>query len=125
MPRKNACFISFRHGDQELTRAFVEQLYRGLSNELEAQLGRDAGAFLDEKRLAGGYLFNETLARELCASSCLVMVYTPSYFDEKHPYCAREYGAMVRLEERRFQHLEPAARQHGLIIPVVFRGLQH
>src|ERR1700690_1209743 len=125
MARKNAGFISFRHGDYELTRAFVEQLYRGLCSEVEAQLGRGVDVFLDTKRLTGGYLFDEALAQELCMSSSMVMVYTPSYFDEAHTYCAREYSAMLQLEMKRLAMLDPAAQQHGLIVPVIFRGLKH
>jgi len=123
MPFRNACFISFRHGQQELTQSFVSQLYTGLCCEIEAQLGREVGVFLDEDRLQGGDLFNEAIAEHLCRSSCMVMVYTPSYFDLCHTYCAREYKAMVQLEEARLRLLgDGRDRTRGLIIPVIFRG---
>jgi len=124
MPLSNACFISFRHGQQELTQSFVSQLHTGLCGEIEAQLGREVGVFLDEDRLRGGDLFNEAIAEQLWRSSCLVMVYTPTYFDIRHPYCAREYKAMVKLEEARLRLLGNGPdRTHGLIIPIIFRGM--
>jgi len=124
MPPRNACFISFRHGQHELTQRFVAELHAGLSAELEIQLGRDVGVFLDETRLQGGDFFNEAIAEQLCESSCLVMIYTPSYFDLAHTYCAREYKAMLGLEAARLAKLQ-LDRTHGLIIPVVFRGGKH
>jgi len=123
MPPRNACFISFRNGTRELTRRFVRELHDGLSAELETQLGRGIGIFLDQERLQGGDFFNEIIAQDLCDSSCLVLVYTPSYFDLDHTYCAREYKAMLEMESRRFELLDGAdQRLHGLIIPVIFRG---
>jgi hypothetical protein len=123
MPLQNACFISFRHGEQELTQRFVSEFHSGISGELETQLGRSAGVFLDEERLTGGDLFNEAIAEHLCTSSCLIVIYTPSYFDLSHTYCAREYKAMVELERRRLALLgQGLDRTHGLIIPVIFRG---
>jgi hypothetical protein len=114
--------MSFRHGVHELTQRFVRELHDGLSAELEAQLGLGVGVFLDQQRLQGGDLFNEQIARDLCESSCLVMIYTPSYFSLEHSYCAREFKGMVQLEQNRLQLLEEAERTHGLIIPVIFRG---
>jgi hypothetical protein len=67
MPLHNACFISFRHGKQELTQRFISEFHSGIQGELEAQLGRDVGVFLDEERLTGGDLFNEAIAEHLCA----------------------------------------------------------
>jgi hypothetical protein len=123
MPLRNACFISFRHGDQELTQRFISELHKGLLGELETQFGRDVGVFLDNARLRGGDLFNEAIAEHLCESTCLLIVYTPSYFDLKYSYCAREYKAMVELERQRLGMLGQGIDQtHGLIIPVVFRG---
>jgi len=123
MPLKNACFISFRNGQYDLTNRFVTDLHRGLCNELEAQLGRGIDVFFDQERLKGGYFFNEVIAEELCQSACLVLVYTPSYFDVEHAYCAREYRGMLKLEEQRLALLkDDIKRTHGLIVPVVFRG---
>ena len=86
MALSNACFISFRHGERGLTQRFVREFYDGLAGELEAQLGREVGVFLDQQRLQGGDFFNEQIARDLCASSCFVMIYTPAYFSLTHSY---------------------------------------
>jgi hypothetical protein len=122
MPLSNACFISFRHGERELTQRFVREFYDGLAGELEAQLGREVGVFLDQKRLQGGDFFNEQIASDLCASSCFVMIYTPAYFSLAHSYCAQEYKAMVQLEGERLALIQGDDRNRGLIIPVVLRG---
>ncbi len=127
MPLRNSTIISFRHGQEELSKQFIDQLYHGLSGEIEANLGRGVGpVFLDQERMAAGDLFNEEISRELCASATMVMVYTPSYFDLGKPYCAREYKAMLQLETARLQALnQPDQKTHGLIIPVLFRGEIH
>jgi hypothetical protein len=53
----------------------------------------------------------------------MVVIFIPAYLDEDSTYCAREYLAMERLEEKRLRMLKEAAdRSHGLIIPIVFRG---
>src|SRR6267143_1162323 len=114
MPLRNSCFISFRHGQQPLTQRFVSDLYEGLKAELEALLGREIGIFIDQERLGGGDFFNEAIAEHLCESACLVMVYTPPYFDREHTYCAREYKGMIEIEKTRLQLLpEGPDRTHG------------
>jgi hypothetical protein len=123
MPLTNSTFISFRHGREDLSRKFIEQFYDGLSGEIEAQLGQGAGrVFLDQERLHGGDFFNPLIARELCTSATMIMIYTPSYFDLNRTYCAREYKAMVALEAARMAKLPQEQRNHGLIVPVIFRG---
>ena len=52
----------------------------------------------------------------------MVMIYQPNYFDLQHPYCAREYLAMEQLETRRRTAVGTPTHD-GLIIPVIFRGL--
>ena len=54
----------------------------------------------------------------------MVMIYTPTYFDKDRTYCAREYKAMENLETQRLEMLGYQRNfQHGLIIPVVYRGV--
>ena len=53
------------------------------------------------------------------------MVYSPPYFDLANSYCAREYRAAADLEQARLAQLAPEVRSHGLIIPVVLRGMKH
>jgi hypothetical protein len=79
------------------------------------------GVYLDQERLQGGDLFNPELAHALCHSVCMVVLFSPQYFDTEHTYCAREYQAMVRLEERRLS-LSEREFPKGLIVPVIIRG---
>ena len=96
MSFKHSCFISYRHGHGELTERILTDLSTALSNELG--LLRNEGVFVDRERLQGGMFYNEALARALCESACMVMIFTPTYFDTAHTFCAREYKAMEELE---------------------------
>ena len=122
MPFRYTCFLSYRHGQNELTRARITQLFEALENEVRQFV--DLPVYVDYDRLQPGYLYNEALASELCSSVCMVMAYTPTYFDQAHPYCAREYKGMEKLEAERMalvpRNGDMAVR--GLIIPIAFRG---
>lgn len=125
MPLKNACFISYRHGQYELMKEFTTDFCAALRSELEPMLHR-GGVYLDHDRLQGGDLYNHQLAKNLYESATMIMVYTPTYFDAEHPYCAREYTAMVALEQHRLSRLRGTGRgDHGLIIPIVLRGARY
>lgn len=122
MPFKYACFISYRHGQRELLQQIVTNLRTAISGEFEAWFGPNS-VILDEGRLRGGDFYNEALALALCESVCMIVVYVPAYFDTSHTFCAREYKAMEQLEGERLGLLRAQAdKQHGLIIPIVFRG---
>lgn len=103
-------------------RSIITQLYEALSSELEVYFG-DKKVFVDWKRLQGGDFYNEALSQALCQSVCMIVVFLPIYFDDEHTFCAREYKAMEYLENHRLNLLNPDEKQHGLIIPIVFRGL--
>jgi hypothetical protein len=129
MPLKYSCFISFRHGDrdlptnQNLLETIIRQLKTALSSELAAFTTKQV--YVDWERLKGGDFYNEALAKALCESACMVMVYVPAYFDEHKPFCTREYMAMQKLESQRLPMLGSVGQlQNGLIIPIVFRGLR-
>lgn len=116
-----SCFISYRHCERKLGRRIIEDLYEALSGEIEMQTQKKV--YIDRDRLRGGDLYNEELAVNLCKSICMVVVYTPTYFDKNCTYCAREFMAMESLEKRRLRLLEkPEDKRHGLIIPIIFRG---
>jgi len=118
---KNACFLSYRHGQRQIKQRFITEFRDALASELE--LLRDEGLYVDLGRLNGGDFYNEALARALYESVCIVIVYQPNYFDTKHPYCAREYRAMCALETRRLSLLGNLEdRNHSVIIPIVLRG---
>lgn len=116
----NACFISYRHSADPTARRIVEAFRDGLSTQL-AISNPNARIFFDAQRLQAGSLFNAVLARELCQSSCMILLFNPYYFDPQHPYCAMEYQAMRRIEDERLAAL-PHPPMYGLIIPVVLRG---
>jgi hypothetical protein len=119
MPFEHACFISYAHGEKRLMQTFMAELTQALESSLEPYL--DITACIDRKLLAPGAQFNVTLARAICRSVCMVVVYSPRY--GQHPYCLREFEAMRRLQRRRFEvignGLDPA---RGMIIPIIFRG---
>jgi hypothetical protein len=118
MPFKYACFISYCHGQYDLTKDFIGQLKKALQAELEPLL--QEGVYIDEERLKPGYLFNEELAFAICKSVCMVVVYSPRY--ERQPYCGREFTGMEVLEQARKKLLGRGAGARGFIIPVIFRG---
>jgi hypothetical protein len=125
MPLRNACFVSYRHGQYELMKEFITDFCAALRGELELML-HFGGVYLDHERLKGGDFFNPELARNLYESATMAMIFTPTYFDTERPYCAREYTAMVRLEQERLRHLRATGRgNHGLIIPIVLRGVRY
>jgi len=124
MPFQYSCFISYRRGHHELTRRFIEELVGALKSHVEPWL--DEEVYIDEDGLRGGAFIDEGIAHALCKSVCMILIFTPKYFDRKRTYCAREYMAMKRLEEKRLRLLKDLAdRKAGLIIPVVFRGPEH
>jgi TIR domain len=117
MPIKYSCFISYRSPSAELARDFHISLDRELRHWTPLPIYRD------ETRLNAGDFFNRELALALCESACMVMIYTPTYFDKFSTYCAREYKAMEIIESWRLEQLGYERNyQHGLIIPVVYRG---
>ncbi len=120
MPLQYSCFISYRHTQDDITQRLGSHLKREISRMLDMEV------YVDQERLQGGDFFNNKLARALCESVCLVVVYTPTYFSQRHTYCAREYKAMELLEEKRLRALRrsglPKNHGHGLIIPIVYRG---
>src|SRR5713101_965974 len=119
MAFKYACFISYCHGQYDLVKGFMDQLKAALKSELEPLL--DEQVYIDEERLKPGYSYNEELAKAICQSVCMIVVYSPKY--ERHEYCVREFEGMEQLEKQR-RHLLGAAGDdaRGFIIPIVLRG---
>jgi len=120
VPLKYSCFISHKNGQDFIAEAFLRDFHKALQGE--AKMLKPYDCFVDYDRLKPGHLYNELLARKLCQSACLVVIYTPRYFDTQALYCAREYRAMELLEEARFAELGIPKSTNGLIIPVVLRG---
>lgn len=105
MAFRYACFISYCHGQYDLVKGFIDQLKTALKAELDALMNEEL--YIDEERLLPGYHYNEELAKAICESVCMVVVYMPKY--ESHEYCMREFEAMELLERKRDQLLGAAA----------------
>lgn len=117
-----SCFISYSHNPGNLTERLITDLYNALKNEIAACM-RDTKIFIDCDRIKGGEFYDPKLSMALCKSVCMIMVYTPTYFDKVHTYCAKEFKAMEKIEKRRLEllgkHQEDST---GLIIPLIVRG---
>lgn len=120
MPFRHACFISYRFGREQLMATFLDELYDALKSYLEPYL--DLDVYMDKTRLRGGDFFDPTLANELCHSMCMILVYTPKYFDRVKTFCAREYKLMEQLEQDRLALLGQMSPTKGLILPILFKG---
>lgn len=124
----NACFISYRHPGDKGADKYVQVFVEKLRKELRF-LYPQAEIFFDEDRLGIGDFFNTKLAHAICCSACMVIFYSPCYFDPQHPYCAMEYRAMLDLETARKENLKKIGmselQNEGLIFPVVFRGSEY
>lgn len=116
------CFISYSHNPGDLPDRFIKDLYNTLTSEIGALTRGINSCCVDWDRLRGGDYYNMRLSKALCKSACMIMVYTPTYFDKKHTYCAREFKAMESIELKRLRLLGDLSEDHGLIIPVVYRG---
>jgi|SRR5215213_7228254 len=112
------CFISYPHGQDDVLVPFVNDLVEGLKIEIGAQSRKKV--WIDYEFLRGGYRLDEEVGPGLCKSACMILIYTPLYFDTDHTYCARELKAMQDLEEKRLCLLRDKGK--GLIIPIILRG---
>lgn len=116
---KYPCFISYCHGQRDLIRGFISEFKENLDSSLEAYF--DEGVYFDMERLNPGFKYNIALAKAICQSLCMVVIYIPKY--EHHEYCRKEFAAMEILENRRFALIaEQRINEYGMIIPVILRG---
>jgi hypothetical protein len=114
----HACFISYVRPRHDLNTGFIGQLSAALKAELEPWMDEDV--YIDEEGVGPGDEHNERLARAICESVCMIVVWSPKY--ERHDYCLREFQAMTRLQGERRKLLGQAAHGHNFIIPVILRG---
>jgi hypothetical protein len=112
------CFISYPHGQSNVLVPFISDFVDGLEKEVYAQTSKKV--FVDQKYLQGGDWLDEEIGPSICRSACMILFYTPLYFDTDHIYCARELKAMQDLEEKRLNLLKDKGK--GLIIPIILRG---
>src|SRR5688500_16106433 len=97
------CFISYPHVQEEVLVPTVDYFVQGLKREIGAM---DRRPLWFDQVLTGGRRIEEAIGAGLCKSACMIMLYTPLYFDEEHVYCARELKAMQDLEEERLRTLQ-------------------
>jgi len=116
---KYSCFISYRHGQGDLIKDFVEELMKALENRLGLK-GMALKVFLDKERLNPSYSVTPGLAEAICQSVCMIVVYNNGYFDKGSPFCAKEFCAMAELEKKRLRD-KKVPTKYGLIIPVLVR----
>ena len=120
MSFKYSCFISYCRSGNKFMNTFIQQLTETLEDYLDPYLNEKV--YIDTQ-LEPGCRYPEELARAICRSICMIVVYTPKYTDaENHPYCLREYRAMELIEKKRKQLLEDKTKNTGIIIPIIFRG---
>lgn len=120
MSFRYSCFISYRRTNQTIVERFVRDLKDALSYELAPLV--DLGIFIDTSGIEAGEPWEQSLATALCQSVAMVMVFTPTYFSQNYPHCAREFKAMEKLEHQRLKVLGRSYQNESLIFPVILRG---
>jgi hypothetical protein len=121
MPKpEHSCFISYRHGRGVYATRALDDFLEALESRLEQYL--DGKIYIDKAGLRAGVIYPSALAKALCESACLVVIYWPTYFSEQHTYCTREFMAMEALETQRTSIKGMKEKNLGLIIPIVFTG---
>lgn len=114
MSLRYSCFVSYAHGHHAYMSKFKNDLVEALKCYLEPHLDTENELFVDSEQLGGGDDIDQRIARALCESACMIVIYTPKY--EAHAYTRREFAAMQLIEmERRQWYSLPS----HLIIPVI------
>ena len=81
---------------------------------------RNYEVYFDKDRLIPGYQYDMHLARAICKSACMVILYWPSYLDSD--YCQQEITTMLGIEKKRIQLLGNQLSGYRLFVPIVLRG---
>jgi len=114
MAIRYGCFFSYAHGRYELMNTFKAALSDAIRCYLEPYFDHEDELFIDTEQLGGGDDIDRRIARALCESVSMILIYTPKY--EAHGYTRREYAAMQLLEQERGQWYPMPSH---LIIPVI------
>lgn len=118
MAFKSACFISYPHNAGKSVDRFVTRLKDELQDRI-AQFVTDP--IVTDHDFPTGADFHAKIAKSICESACLIVVYMPVY--QRKPFCVQEYIAMERLQANRYNKLQlGAADQIGMILPIVYAG---
>lgn len=114
MAIRYGCFFSYAHGRHALMKQFKASLADALRCYLEPYFDHEDELFIDSEQLGGGDDLDRKIARALCESVCMILIYTPKY--EAHGYTRREHAAMQLLEAERSKWYPLPSH---LIIPVI------
>lgn len=114
MAIRYGCFFSYAHGRHELMNKFKTALSEAIRCYLEPHLDNEDELFIDTEQLGGGDDIDRRIARAMCESVAMILIYTPKY--EAHGYTRREYEAMKMLEQERGQWYTMPSQ---LVIPVI------
>lgn len=120
MAIRYGCFFSYAHGQHDLMIKFKTALADAMRCYLEPYFDTEAELFVDHEQLGGGDDIDQKIARAMCESVAMIMIYTPKY--EAHPYTRREYAAMQQLEAERSKWYPMPSH---LIIPVIMTRHPH
>jgi len=120
-PFKYSCFISYRYGKHDHMKTVTEELKKALDNYLEEYFETDV--YIDKERLKGGDIFDPILAKAICESVCMIMIYRPKYFSREKPFCTKEYKYMTDLETKRLKIIGNSNSSEKLIIPIITNNI--
>lgn len=119
--RIHACFISYRHpaaaGGRE--EKLINHVVKAITEHVQIYT-HEHEVFFDKNRLTPGYQYDEQLAKAICRSACMVIVYWPSYLESD--YCRKEVETMLKIEQKRREILGDQLHGCRLFIPVILRG---
>jgi hypothetical protein len=108
-------FLSYRRG-APVGDWVNNHFYREVMNWLPLEMNRPVTAFKDDKDIALGNHWPETIKQALGLSRCLLCVWSPDYF--WHEWCVAEWKTMA--ERQRLAGYATPTNPSGLIVPVVF-----
>ncbi|GHH75806.1 hypothetical protein GCM10018781_45570 [Kitasatospora indigofera] len=111
-------FFSYARRDHEAGRAFVDQFFTDLRDELariEPQAGPGELAYRDTEALRLGDDWERQLSRMLGASRAMVALYSPEYFASL--YCGKEWTA---FHDRMRRHEDESGESVAALIPVLW-----
>jgi TIR domain len=115
------CFISYARGHHELLKTVEAQLQAAIVKELDSYFDKNDCAFMDTEGIYAGDDWEKRIAKALCQSVCMIVVYHPRY--KRSEPCRREFLAMERIEmERRKQLGAKLDKASGLIFPFLIRS---
>lgn len=118
MDFKYGCFLSYRHGDEQMV-TLVQNIREALVNELDLYLDIQE-VFQDKDDIGPGNWVRETISAGICQSVVMILVYTPKYFSPIRLFCSSELEGMLRLEDTRSK--KAAMAKPSMVIPILLRG---